>query len=59
MVLLSPMFFEVATEELSEKPLACLLKHTLTRLCAHRVEGPAWFTTSPTQGQQALLSPAL
>lgn len=27
-VLLSPMFHDVTTEELSEKPLACLLKHT-------------------------------
>lgn len=52
------MFHEVATEELSEKPLACPLKPTLTRPCAYRAEGPAWSTTK-TQLRDSKLSPAL
>lgn len=61
MVVLSPVFHEVATEEQSEKPLACLLKPTLTRLCTHRVEGPAWSTTKTQlrELRDSKLSPAL
>lgn len=43
--LLSPMFHEVATEELSEKPLACLLRHSDPPGCVLRAEEPAWSTT--------------
>lgn len=57
--LLSPMFHEVATEELSEKPLACLLTLTHQAVCSEQRSLPGLPQRDTTQGQQALPSPAL